>query len=266
MSIGAWEPLWLGPASRRLYAALHPAGGAALGVVLVPPLLHELPRSRRFLAEIATELAAMGLPCLRFDFHGSGDSAGEGDELDFASMRRDLDIAVAALRDRTGIRRLALLAWRGSALALHDWAAQGGRADVVVLWEPIVDGDAWLQALIAGDAAERGLRPPPRAGVARLTDPADGQLMGFPVSARMRADLAHARLHGNAPGERTPQWAIVRADAAALPFETARLLRLPANAPGFGEAAAMDATFFLTPPVREVVGQLGQALRSEALA
>lgn len=264
MSIGAWEPLWIGPASRRLYAALHLASGADVGVVLVPPLLHELPRSRRFLTEVASELATMGLACLRFDFHGSGDSAGEGGDMDFGSMRRDLDDAVAALRAHAGVRRVAVLAWRGSALALHGWIDHGGRADLVVLWEPVVDGNEWLQSLVAGDSAERALRPPPRAGVPRLTDPADGQLMGFAVSPRLRADLAHARLHGHE--DRTTRWAIVRADAAALPFETARLLRLPANAPGFGEAAAMDATFFLTPPVRALVGQLGQALRSEAWA
>src|SRR5687768_1570345 len=75
--IGDWEPLWLGQDPRRLYAALHAVAGApATGVLLVPPLLHEQPRSRRFIAEVASELAAIGLPCLRFDFLGTGDSPG----------------------------------------------------------------------------------------------------------------------------------------------------------------------------------------------
>lgn len=267
MNIGGWEPLWLGPPSRRLYGAFHGAVGAATttGVVLVPPLLHEQPCSRRFLTEVAGELAALGLPCLRFDFHGTGDSTGTGEQLDFASMRQDLDVATDALRDRAGIRRLALLAWRGSALPIHAWLQQGGQADLIVLWEPVADGDALLRELVAGDAGERALRPPPRPGVARLTDPSDGQLMGFPASARLRADLAHARLAGEEGGH-WPCWTVVRADAAALPFEAARVLQLPPGAPAFSASASMDATCFLTPPVREFVGRLGQALRSEAWA
>lgn len=265
MSIGAWEPSWLGPSSRPLYAALHGAPGTT-GVLLVPPLLHEAPRSRRFMVEVASEFAAMGLPCMRFDFHGTGDSSGMGEALDFASMQRDLDVAVDALRSRTGITRLVLVAWRGSALALQEWVERGGAADLIVLWEPIVDGGSWLRDLIDGDAGERAERPPPRAGIPRLTDPSDGQLMGFAASSRLRSDLQDARLREHIAHGRAPVWAVVRADAQALPVACSRVLPLPANAPSFNEGAAMDATFFLTPSVRELVEELGRAMRREAMA
>ena len=76
---GDWDPHWIGDASHRLYAALHAVPGTpTTGIVLVPPLLHELPRTRRFLTEIASELAKTGLPSLRFDFQGTGDSGGGG--------------------------------------------------------------------------------------------------------------------------------------------------------------------------------------------
>lgn len=263
MSIGAWEPLWLGTPGRRLYAALHPAAGS-VGVLLVPPLLHELPRSRRFMAEVANEFAAMGLPCLRFDFHGSGDSSGEGEALDFASMHRDLDVAADALRSRSGATRIALVAWRGSALALRGWIQHGADVQLVVLWEPIIDGQAWLQELIDGDASERAERPPAKPGVPRLTDPSDGQLMGFPASAQFRRDLSQARLdHAFAP-QQAPVWAVMRGDARSLPVQLAKVIALPDSAPRFDMGAAMDATFFLTPQVRDVVGSLAQALRREA--
>lgn len=266
-SMSDWEPLWLGPPSRRLYAAYHGASGTPqTGVVIVPPLLHELPRSRRFIAEVAGELAAMGLPTLRFDFHGTGDSGGSGEELDFCSMHRDLDLAATALRERTGIRRLVLLAWRGGALVLRGWLERGGVADLVVLWEPIVDGGSWLQELVDGDARERAVRPPPRAGVPRTTDPADGQLMGFPASPRLRVDLAQTRLDGGTRRNDVPVWAIVRAEFADLPMDIARVLLLPASAPSFNIGAAMDATFFLTRPVRNLVGELGQAAGRESWA
>ncbi|NUO76381.1 MAG: hypothetical protein HOQ32_10235 [Lysobacter sp.] len=267
MSLDGWEPFWLGPASHRLYAALHAAPGTPeTGVVLVPPLLHEMPRSRRFVTEVASELASLGLPTLRFDFHGTGDSAGSGEGLDLASMHRDLDLATTALREKTRIRRLVLIAWRGGALAVRGWLERGGCADLILLWEPIVDGGAWVRELVEGDARERALRPPPRAGVARATDPSDGQLMGFPAPSRLRADLEKTRLDDGMRRDDVPVWAIVRDDLADLPMNIARTLPLPANAPSFSIGAAMDATFFLTPPVRELVGKLGQAVREEAWA
>ena len=267
MSLDGWEPFWLGPSSHRLYAALHAASGASsTGIVLVPPLLHELPRSRRFITEVASELAGLGLPTLRFDFYGTGDSGGSGEDMDLASMHRDLELAVAALRERTRIERLVLVAWRGGALALHGWLQCGGAADLILLWEPIVDGGAWVQELVEGDARERALRPPPRAGVPRAADPSDGQLMGFPAPSRLRVDLGKTRLDDGMHRDDVPVWAIVRSDLAELPMDIARILPLPANAPSFNVGAAMDATFFLTPPVRELVGKLGQAVREEAWA
>lgn len=267
MSRDAWEPFWLGAPSRRLYAALHAVPGApSTGVVLVPPLLHELPRSRRFITEVASELAGLGLPTLRFDFHGTGDSAGTGEDLDLASMHRDIEAAATALRQRTAIKRLVLVAWRGGALAVHGWLERGGAADLIVLWEPIVDGAAWVRELVESDARERALRPPPRAGVARSTDPADGQLMGFPAPSRLRVELGQTRLDQELGRAAVPVWAVVREDLEALPTGIARILSLPASAPSFNVGAAMDAAFFLTPPVREVVGKLGLAVREETWA
>lgn len=267
MSVGHWEPTWLGTRSRRLYAALHPAAGTPLaGVLLVPPLLDDLPRSRRFITEVASELAQFGLPSMRFDFFGTGDSGGNGDEVDFASMQVDLDLAIAAMRALTGTRRVVLMAWRGAALPLHEWLARGGAADLVVLWEPIVDGGSWLQELVDCDARQRLIRPPPRPGVPWSSDPADGQLMGFLASARLRINLAQARLERDAAVDATRAWAVLHADSVALPVEIERVFALPASAPRFSGGASMDATFFLTPTARDVVEEIALAMRERAWA
>lgn len=263
MSIDDFEPLWLDPKGRCLYAALHrvTSGRATVGVVLVPPILHELPRSRRFLTEVAAGLAAQGVPSLRFDFFGTGDSSGRGDELDFASMSIDLGLAVAALCEYTNVEQVVLLVWRGAALSMGRWFEQGARVDMVVLWEPIIDGSAWLLELERQDASERSERP--RPGVPCTTDPADGQLMGFPVSPRLRTDLAQARLTRDLMPSEAPVWTVVRNDATDFPVCVSRMLPLPEGAPSFTGGAAMDATFFLTPMVQKLVDELGQALREQ---
>jgi hypothetical protein len=148
---------------------------------------------------------------------------------------------------------------------VQAWLERGGAADLVVLWEPIVDGADWLQELLVGDAGERASRPPPRPGVPRLTDASDGQLMGFPASSRLRDDLEQSRLQSDPAHGRAPVWAVVRSEAGTLPLQLAKVLSLPASAPSFNVGAAMDATFFLTPPVRDLVGELGKAMRKAVL-
>jgi hypothetical protein len=263
MSVGAWEPCWLGATDRPLYAGLHrPAlPSARCGVLLAPPLLHEQPRSRRFLVEVASGLAALGLPCLRFDFFGTGDSAGGGEQLDFATMRADFDIAAEALRARAGVARVCVLAARGAALPLFAWLGAGGAPARVVLWEPIVDGLGWLNELEREDALER--RSPKRYPLGRGIQVVNGddQLMGYPVSQRLRRDIAEAAPQGD-PG--LPLWAVLRRDARTLPIRLERVFTLPADAPAIGGATRMDATVFVSPRVQRVVDELGGALREEA--
>ena len=268
MAIGTWEPLWLDEPSRCLYAAMHPAApgafpGALPGVLIVPPLLHEQPRSRRFVTEVASGLAAMGMPCLRFDFFGTGDSDGTGDQLDFASMHRDLDLANAVLRARTGVDAVVVLGWRAAALPLRDWLRDRRPANLLVLWEPLADGQRWLADIEREDAIQRRQRPRPRPGVPRLTDPDDGQLMGFAASSRLRRDLAQTRLAADAHAPGIPTWAVLHPQAPSLPIEVARTFLLPPAIPTFTGGTDMEATFFLSPLLERVVNELGRALVDE---
>lgn len=262
MTTGAWQALWMGEAPDRRYAAFHPAPGrATTGALLVPPLFHEMPRSRRFLTEVASEVAAAGLPCLRFDFLGTGDSGGRGEVQDFDSMCADLDLAAATLRELAQVQRLVALAWRAGALVVDAWLARGGAVDHVVSWEPVPDGADWLRELVECDRIERDRRPPPRPGVARTSDASDGQLMGFPVSPRLRGEL-----EAFVPGRGTRRgngvaWAIFGSGGGATADRYTRTFRLPAGAPSFSRGAAMDATFFLTPAVRATVAEMARALR-----
>lgn len=254
-----WEPFWLGPPGRRLYAGLHCAmpNRAGLGLVLAPPLLAEQPRSRRLLFEIAGEFASQGLPCLRFDYYGTGDSDGPGEAHDLRAMHADLDAAVAGLRERAGVTRIAVMAWRGGALAACDWARRR-RVDALVLWDPVENGAAWLRELEAADGRERVSpdRYPHGAGSA----PGDGQLMGYPVSSTWRRDIGALRLADTASVLHTRLWAVLRS-AGPAPDWAHRSFVLPRGTPQFEGDTRMDATLFLSPALRAMIGDLGRELQ-----
>lgn len=266
MRIDDFEPLWLDPQRRCIYAALHRVTErATTGVVVVPPLLHELATSRRFLTEVSAVLADHGIPSLRFDFFGTGDSGGRGDQLDFGSIAIDLELAVAALCKQTGVDRVVLLAWRGAALPVGRWLEHGGRADLVVLWEPIIDGAARLRELELADENERATRPGRRPGTRCVSAaPADGQLMGFLASSRLRMEMGRSCLANHLLWGSAPVWVIARADVADLQAGVTRVMSLPPEAPSFSGAPAMDKTFFLTPAVRKIVDELAKSLREQS--
>ena len=256
MSIGAYEPFWIEHGRGRLHAALHRSAtdaGARVGALFIAPLLHEQQRSHRLFCEMASELSALGICCLRFSFFGTGDSDGIGEQQDFESMRADIDLAAQALRERCDCDSMIAIALRSGALPLRAWLDAGGVADAVVLWDPVLDGEIWLQQLERADARER------RA----LSDAApenDGQLMGYGVSWKFRRELAQARWRAAAGANDPALWAVVHAEAVADTPRSAHTLALPVDAPKFGTTVEMDSALMLSPRMEMVVRQLGTAV------
>ncbi|MBP2299874.1 alpha/beta fold hydrolase [Azospirillum picis] len=123
---------------------LHPAHGLR-GVVLCGPYGHEELCVHRAWKTFAETLAAAGLPTLRFDYPGSGDSAGEDSEPN--RLRAWLDGVKAAarrLREDTGVTELILVGYRmGSLLATAaalELAEEGQGVDGLALLSPITSG------------------------------------------------------------------------------------------------------------------------------
>lgn len=261
-----WQPLWIGNEARRLYAAFHPGArhDARIGLLIVPPLFHEQLRSRRLLTEIAVRLAASGIPCLRFDYYGSGDSEGGGEEMDFGSMRDDVEVAADALRSMAGVDRLGALAVRAGMLPLASWLGAGGDAQCVVMWEPIVDGPGWLAELERDDARElrSSSRYPLRRGVP--VERSERQLMGFDVSPRLRGELASAQVAPDAWDSRPGVLGVLHPGVTLPSLRLQRIFELPADAPRIGGSTRMDGALFLAPGLHPVVDALGAALGEAA--
>jgi alpha-beta hydrolase superfamily lysophospholipase len=153
---------WFGPSARPLFGWAHvPADGSATGaVVLCPPLARELAATQVCYRTVADRLADAGMLAIRFDYDGTGDSAGDDADPDrVRSWVASIGHAVAFAR-RCGVATVSLLGMRiGGPLAAV--AAAGLDIDALVLWDPISG-----RPFVRGESALRRLRfdEPPASG------------------------------------------------------------------------------------------------------
>ena len=185
------KPFYFGRSPRPLYGVLHEARGARRrpGVVICPPFGQEALRAHRSLRELASRLADAGVPALRFDYGGSGDSAGEPEDARLEGWVEDALAAVEEMREGTGEPRVALAGLRlgASVAALAAQRGEGVDVDALVLWEPVVDGAAHLAGLRAAHAAWMRDHAP---GAVLSAD----EVLGFPLPRALADDLAGLRL------------------------------------------------------------------------
>jgi alpha-beta hydrolase superfamily lysophospholipase len=138
--------------SAPLFAWLHRGTLGAHnghGVVLCPPLGHEQIHSHRAFRHLAEALASAGFPVLRFDYHGTGDSAGNDEDPDrVATWLQNIRDAVAWMRQQLGCKYVTLIGVRLGA-ALATLACTDGAVDQLVLWAPIVSGRRYVRELRA---------------------------------------------------------------------------------------------------------------------
>jgi exosortase A-associated hydrolase 1 len=132
------EPFFIALGDARLAAMLHRGSSdARVGLlVVVGGPQYRVGAHRQFLL-LARRLASAGIPCLRFDVRGMGDSSGA--TVDFLHCGADIEAAIAAFKARCpGLRGVVLWGLCDGAAAILLHAAT--RADVagLVLLNPWV--------------------------------------------------------------------------------------------------------------------------------
>lgn len=145
------KPFHFGSSKRTLFGFLHPPQTPArpVGVVLCNPMGQEGIRAHRAYRQLAFLLARTRFHVLRFDYFGTGDSAGEVDEGDPGQWIDDIGTAIEELKDTSGVAKVALVGLRlGASMALHA-AMPRKDVDTVVMWDPVVSGPAYLKELKA---------------------------------------------------------------------------------------------------------------------
>jgi alpha-beta hydrolase superfamily lysophospholipase len=131
--------------------------------VICPPLGSEYTRAHRSLRHLADRLARAGIPALRFDYPGAGDSPGGDLDPDrVGAWQAGIRTALEAAREASGLARACLIGVRFGANLAAQVAAH---VDVerLVLWNPCMTGRGYvreLQALAAASAAGGGAPGP----------------------------------------------------------------------------------------------------------
>jgi hypothetical protein len=142
---------------QQIVGMLHlPAGRGRLPAAL---LLHGFTGSKveshRLFVKISRALAQHGIASLRFDYRGSGDSAGDFEDM---TIRSEIADALEAVRflarhKRVNSRRLALIGLSlGGAVASYVLAREEHRVQSLVLIAPVAEGAGILDNLSTPEA------------------------------------------------------------------------------------------------------------------
>ncbi|WP_118178989.1 serine aminopeptidase domain-containing protein [Paraburkholderia phosphatilytica] len=139
------EPIVFG----ECFGWLHAARGSR-GVVLCAPFGYDQLCTHRGWRRLAAQLAANGLATLRFDYPGTGDSAGvEEDPGRLAAWLDSISLAIDTLRARTGVTEIALCGFRLGALLAARVAERRGDVHSLALLAPVTSGRLYVRELRA---------------------------------------------------------------------------------------------------------------------
>lgn len=185
--------LRFGPPSRQLFGLYLPPAGAAPrgeGVLLCNPFGQEAIRCHRLYRVLGERLARDGYHVLRFDYFGTGDSDGEDLDGDLPAWIDDVCRADEELAALAGVRVRSWFGLRlGGTLATLAAATRPGTAERLVLWDPVVDGAAYLESLERDHAAElKCLHGSPAGGPAPAAG-APREALGFAIGPALESKL-----------------------------------------------------------------------------
>lgn len=186
------NPFFFGSSQRPLFGVYHPPRSRTprpTGIVLCYPFGQEYMRAHRAFRQLANLLAKAGFPVLRFDYFGTGDSGGEGEEAEVAQWIADIGAAVEELKDTAGVTKVSIVGLRLGATLAAMAAATRKDVDRIVLWDPVVEGAEYVEALLRNRHSPFSNVPAHIANRVPRPDETIGTL-GFPLTPALRSGLA----------------------------------------------------------------------------
>lgn len=139
-----------GSGNRNLLGFLHYADSpkSSTGIVYCHPFAEEKNMSHSVMVKAARKFATAGIPVLRFDFSGCGDSEGDLHFFVVEDWLQDLDSAIDALRKETGISKCLLWGLRlGAGFSLMR-QQYGSDIAGLILWQPVLDFSIYIKQFL----------------------------------------------------------------------------------------------------------------------
>lgn len=174
-------------------------GTGGLAVLFCNPFGQEAVRSKAMYRAFTERLLRHGVHSLRFDYHGTGDSPGEGDEQSLKDWIRDTRMAREALLRATQATRLQVFGLGlGGTIAALTALDSHPTPERLILWQPVGDGAAYLERMRAMHRQELARAfgepwPAVRTLLHTAEPEAPGFVLGFPLGRRLTEDLAMLR-------------------------------------------------------------------------
>jgi acyl transferase domain-containing protein len=193
-SKGFGAPIHFGESGRQLFGIYYPPGSRAAreeGVLLCYPIVQEYMRTHWTFRQISGLLSRAGFHVLRFDYYGTGDSAGEGLESKASHWKRDIRSAVAALKNIAGVREVSLVGLRLGASLAAEVAAEDLEVKSLVLWDPVVKGLNHIEELVGMHQELYGIFPTARD---ELRTAGVNELLGYPLCDEARNEIKQINL------------------------------------------------------------------------
>lgn len=163
--------------------------------ILCRPIGQEATRTAAMFRVLSDRLVKQGCTVWRFDYNGTGDAGGQEADQSLNDWTQDLATVHQHVSDTEGgtIRWFAM--GLGGVIALKTIAKIHQTPDQLVLWEPVVQGPAYIEALKNGHrrelAREFGYAWPQLLAQGRVSEPVlPGDVLGFDYGSTLVSDIA----------------------------------------------------------------------------
>jgi exosortase A-associated hydrolase 2 len=139
----------------KIFTVTHVAENADCrkAFVFIHPFAEEKLWSHRVYVSFARKLAKQGYHVGRFDFSGHGDSGGEFIDSSLENHYVDIEAVINHLKNKYRISDISLFGLRLGATLAAAYASRNGEVNNIVLWDPVLDGERYMQEILRSNLA-----------------------------------------------------------------------------------------------------------------